>query len=213
MGNADAYKLWAVFDSESTADDHVLPQFTFTGAVGAITKGEVITGATSGARAIAVPGTSRICYIVTNNKEFQSGEIITGQTSGSTATVDVLTDGSKNITDRFTLDTGQRDNFYDIARIVRKGNAVAPTGRLLVVYNYLEHGAGDFFTVDSYSSIDYKEIPTYTATRVDPEVREPTGEYDLRNSIDFRPRVKDATFLTTSTAVVLQTHRVSISRK
>ena len=35
------------------------------------------------------------------------------------------------------LDTGQRDNFYDIARIVRKGNAVAPTGRLLVVYNYL----------------------------------------------------------------------------
>jgi len=200
LGNADAYKLWAVLDSESTADDAVLPQFTFTGAVGAITKGEVITGATSGARAIAVPGTSRICYIVTNNKQFQSGEIITGQTSGSTATVDVLTDGSKNITDRFVLDTGQRDNFYDIARIVRKGNAVAPTGRLLVVYNYLEHGAGDFFTVDSYSSIDYKEIPTYTATRVDPEVREPTGEYDLRNSIDFRPRVKDATFLTTSTA-------------
>ena len=31
LGNADAYKLWAVFDSESTADDAVLPQFTFTG--------------------------------------------------------------------------------------------------------------------------------------------------------------------------------------
>ena len=57
-----------------------------------------------------------------------------------------------------------KDNFYDIGRIVRKGNAVAPTGRLTVVYNYFEHGAGDFFTVDSYS-IDYKEIPTYTATR------------------------------------------------
>ena len=44
------------------------------------------------------------------------------------------------------LDTGQRDNFYDIARIVRKGNAVTPTGRILVVYNYFEHG-GDFFTL------------------------------------------------------------------
>ena len=200
LGNADAYKLWAVLDSESTADDAVLPQFTYTGLSGSFTQGEVIVGATTGTTAIVVPGTSLLAYIVTNNKEFQAGEIVTGQTSSATATIDTLTDGSKDITSRFTLDTGQRDNFYDIARIVRKGNAVAPTGRLLVVYNYLEHGAGDFFTVDSYSSIDYKEIPTYTATRVDPEVREPTGEYDLRNSIDFRPRVADATFVTTSTA-------------
>ena len=43
----------------------------------------------------------------------------------------------------------------------------------------------------SYSSIDYKEIPVYTATRVDPEVAEPTGEYDLRDAVDFRPRVAD----------------------
>ena len=200
LGNADAYKLWAVLDSESTADDAVLPQFTYTGLSGSFTQGEVIVGATTGTTAIVVPGTSLLAYIVTNNKVFQAGETVTGQTSSATATIDTLTDGSKDITSRFTLDTGQRDNFYDIARIVRKGNAVAPTGRLLVVYNYLEHGAGDFFTVDSYNSIDYKEIPTYTATRVDPEVREPTGEYDLRNSIDFRPRVADATFLTTSTA-------------
>ena len=81
--------------------------------------------------------------------DFQSGETVTGQSSGATCTVDVLTDGSKDITSRYVLDTGQRDNFYDIARIVRKGNAVAPTGRLMVVYNYFEHGAGDFFTVDS----------------------------------------------------------------
>ena len=200
LGNADAYKLWAVLDSESTADDAVLPQFTYTGLSGSFTQGEVIVGATTGTTAIVVPGTSLLAYIVTNNKSFQAGETVTGQTSSATATIDTLTDGSKDITSRFTLDTGQRDNFYDIARIVRKGNAVAPTGRLLVVYNYLEHGAGDFFTVDSYNSIDYKEIPTYTATRVDPEVREPTGEYDLRNSIDFRPRVADATFVTTSTA-------------
>ena len=44
-----------------------------------------------------------------------------------------------------------------------------------------------------YSGVDYKDIPTYTATRVDPEVREPSGEFDLRDTVDFRPRVADAT--------------------
>ena len=57
--------------------------------------------------------------------------------------------------------------------------------------DYFDPGAGNFFTVDSYTSIDYTEIPVYTATRVDPEVAEPTGEYDLRDTVDFRPRVAD----------------------
>ena len=127
-------------EEDSTADDPVPPQFTYTGLSGSFTQGEVIVGATTGTTAIVVPGTSLLAYIVTNNKVFQAGETVTGQTSSATATIDTLTDGSKDITSRFTLDTGQRDNFYDIARIVRKGNAVAPTGRLLVVYNYLEHG-------------------------------------------------------------------------
>ena len=36
-----------------------------------------------------------------------------------------------DITDRFDLDTGQRDTFYDISRLVRKTGKSAPTGRLL----------------------------------------------------------------------------------
>ena len=79
----------------------------------------------------------------------------------------------------------------------------------MVVYNYFEHGAGDFFTVDSYSGVDYKEIPTYTATRVDPEVREPSGEFDLRNSIDFRPRVADATMTTATSGQGVVTRKVT----
>ncbi len=208
LGVADAYKLWAVFDSENASADAILPQFTFTGLSGVFTKGEVIVGGTSGARAIAIPGASVLCHIVQNNKEFLAGETVTGQSSNAQCTIDTLTDGSKNITERFTLDTGQRDNFYDIARIVRKGNAVTPTGRILVVYNYFEHGAGDFFTVDSYS-VDYKEIPTYTATRVDPEVREPSGEFDLRNSIDFRPRVADATMTSATSGQGIATKKVT----
>ena len=209
LGVADAYKLYAVLDSEDSTADPVLPQFTKTSQVGVFTKGEFIVGSTTGARALIIPGSSVICYITQNNRDFQSGETVTGQSSGATCTIDVLTDGSKDITSRYVLDTGQRDNFYDIARIVRKGNAVAPTGRLLVVYNYFEHGAGDFFTVDSYSGVDYKEIPTYTATRVDPEVREPSGEFDLRNSIDFRPRVADATMTTATSGQGVDTRKVT----
>ena len=94
--------------------------------------------------------------------------------------------GDTDITDRFDLDTGQRDNFYDVARLVRKSGKAAPTGRLLITFNFYAHGAGNFFSVDSYSGIDYKDIPGYTS--------DVTGEqFPLRDCLDFRPRVDDAT--------------------
>ena len=78
------------------------------------------------------------------------------------------------------------------------------------MFDYFAHGTGDFFSVDSYSAIDYKDIPTYTATRVDPEVREPTGEFDLRDTVDFRPRVADiATIDTTTTSQSQTLHKVT----
>ena len=68
-----------------------------------------------------------------------------------------------DVTDRFDLDTGQRDNFYDLGRLVRKKGAQAPTGRLLVNFKFFTHGAGNFFSVDSYSGFDYGSIPAYTS--------------------------------------------------
>ena len=201
LGRADHYKLYAVLDSEDVNANPTLPQFTVTGVSGTFTKGEIINGATSGCNAVIINTTNPITFIVTNGKSFLANETITGKTSTATATLGTFTAGSKNITNRFTLDTGQRDNFYDISRIVRKPAKPTPVGRLLVVANYFSHGTGDFFSVDSYSGVDYKEIPTYTATRVDPEVREPSGEFDLRDTVDFRPRVGDATI---STAISIQ---------
>ena len=204
LGRADFYKLYAVLDSEDANANPVLPQFTVTGVSGTFTKGETINGAISGCNAKIINTTNPITFIVTNGKSFTANETITGQTSTATATLGTFTAGSKNITSRFTLDTGQRDNFYDISRIVRRGGKPTPVGRLLIVGNYFAHGTGDFFTVDSYSGVDYKEIPTYTATRVDPEVRAPSGEFDLRDSVDFRPRVADAT-INTATSIQSQT--------
>src|SRR5210317_1107619 len=96
------------------------------------------------------------------------------------------TSGDTDITSRFDLDTGQRDNYYDIGRLKLKPGAVRPTGQLLVDFDYFSHGSGDYFDVDSYSGvIDYENIPSYTS--------DTTGEkFELRDSLDFRPRVDDA---------------------
>ena len=96
------------------------------------------------------------------------------------------TTSDTDITSRFTLDNGQRDNYYDIGRLKRVEGSLNPTGRLLITFNYFSHGNGDFFSVDSYSGqIDYENIPSYTS--------DTTGdEYKLSDVLDFRPRVDDA---------------------
>ena len=94
--------------------------------------------------------------------------------------------GAIDITDRFDLDNGQRDNFYDVGRIKLKIGAVVPTGSLRITFDYFSHLAGDYFDVDSYSGIvSYKNIPSYTS--------DTTGQtFELRDCLDFRPRVDDA---------------------
>ena len=91
-----------------------------------------------------------------------------------------------NVTERYELDNGQRDNFYDIGRLKLKSGKSLPTGRLLITFSFFSHGAGDFFDVDSYSGVvDYSAIPNYES--------DTTGEtFELRDSLDFRPRVDDA---------------------
>jgi hypothetical protein len=195
LGRADVFNVVAVFDSEDASTDAVAPQFTLTNSSGTFTRGEKITGGTTGATARVISISSPMSYVLISAVAFASGETITGESSGASATVGTLTGGSIDIKNSYLFDDGQRDNFYDIARIVRKTSAAAPTGRLLIVYDYLEHGTGDVFTVDSYVDIanqmDYEDIPTYTATKVDPESPAPAGQFPLRDSYDFRPRVAD----------------------
>ena len=96
------------------------------------------------------------------------------------------TSSDTDITDRFDLDDGQRDNFYDIGRLKLKPGAIKPTGQLLINFDFFSHGSGDYFDVDSYSGvINYEDIKSYTS--------DSTGEkFELRDTLDFRPRVDDA---------------------
>tara|TARA_B100001093_G_scaffold259604_1_gene248144 strand:+ start:678 stop:5942 length:5265 start_codon:yes stop_codon:yes gene_type:complete len=79
----------------------------------------------------------------------------------------------------FTLDNGQRDNFYDEGKIIKKaGTAALPTGNMVVIFEHYEHGAGDYFCVDSYPTADYSIIPSFSGS---------SGNLELRDCIDFRP--------------------------
>ena len=209
LGRSDVFKLQAVFDSEDTSAAATAPEFTISNLVGTFLRGEKITGGSSGAVGRIISTTSPISYVLTDGfgaTDFTAAETITGASSGATATVGTLTAGSKVITSSFVLDTGQRDNFYDIARIVRKPNASTPLGQLLVVYDFFSHGSGDAFTVDSYTAIagqmEYDNIPTYTATRVDPDEPEPTGIFELRDCFDFRPSVEDIAGTSTTLSTI-----------
>ena len=100
---------------------------------------------------------------------------------GTTATT-----SHTDITSRFELDNGQRDNFYDIGRIKLKPGAIVPTGQLLVNFDFFTHGSGDYFDVDSYSGVvNYESIPSYTSDTSG-------NKFELRDVLDFRPRVDDA---------------------
>lgn len=191
MGVADVYRIRAIYSSATAGTTAVTP--TITGAVtGLFQSGETIIGGTSGAIGTVVTTTSPMMFVQTSGASFVSGEVITGQTSTATITATAVTAGDLNVTNRYLLDSGQRDNFYDISRLTLKQKMSIPPGNLLVVYDYFEHQDGDFFTVDSYDSVSYKDIPVYSATRIDPETEQSTGVFDLRSVVDFRPRVADA---------------------
>src|SRR5210317_1822805 len=91
--------------------------------------------------------------------------------------------GAIDITSRYDLDNGQRDNYYDVGRIKLKTGELEPTGSLRITFDHFEHGDGDYFDVDSYSGvIDYANIPSYTS--------DTTGQtFELRDCLDLRPQV------------------------
>ena len=107
-----------------------------------------------------------------------------------------VTTSDDDVTSHFELDSGMKDAFYDIAKLKQKPTSsldLTSCG-LLVKFNYFgrntDAGVG-YFSADSYpvedgdvaatDAILTQEIPIFTSPT--------TGRnYDLRDSIDFRPR-------------------------
>lgn len=95
---------------------------------------------------------------------------------------------SIDISDRYNLDNGQRNTHYDIGRLNLISSFNAPSAPVEVVYEYFQHSpTGDYFTVNSYpNTVSYNDI-----------------QRELRDSIDFRPRIDDAGTTFTGTGAVV----------
>ena len=142
--------------------------------------GEQFIGNISGAVArVVVVGATQLSFVYENDVTFEIGENITLGTSGILATITTLVPGSRNIKDNYTLDDGQRLEFADFSRIVRKANTENPTRKLKIIFDNLlnSESTGNVETVNSYVTLNYsKDIP-FVVDRY------------ASDFIDFRPRV------------------------
>ena len=95
-----------------------------------------------------------------------------------------------DLTNYFTFDDGQRDTIYDVSRIVLKPGLNPPSGQLVVSFDYFDHSQGDYCTVDSYAheaGVTEDQIPNFNSSV--------HGNVNLRDVIDFRPKVDSSTLI------------------
>ena len=191
----DATIIYGVLESNNSSTP-IFPKLyltsinSSTGKTGDLLIGEKFIGSTSNAKGIYVRkyDDTTVCYLSLNDYTFQPNEIITFEESGITATISTTSLGSKNVTDQFNYDDGQRSTIYDYARIIRKSGYNAPSKSLLVIFEsayFTASDSGDITTVSSYDNFNYKDLPSINNNNVS-------------DIIDIRPRVSDFTGTTYS---------------
>ena len=190
LNKPDVIKVLAVYESldgNNPTLDRI--ECTSTSSVDTNTVvGENIIGSNGAVARLVVRDNStsnNLDIVYLTRERFSIGETVSFVESNVTTVIENTTSGSyKDISDSFTLDKGQRDQFYDYSRLVRKPNTPDPTRQLLVVFDYFgvsSNTSGDVFTVSSYDNCNFSEdVPSI-------------GIFDIRASdtLDFRPRVND----------------------
>ena len=216
----DVHAIHAIYEStdintDATADTlNLSDEGSTADALTADDIGSILIGETSGTIARVIKfnndtGDSRlrtgdinILEVQVISGSFSTGEVINSEavdntgaplfTRTLTAANFYVPTTSTNIIRNFIFDDGQRDNFYDVARIIRKANAPVPTGQLLILYSRFDSTRTTdqpISSVDSYT--DNLDIDVrYSGTTIDlgetlSAGYKPTG-INLRNVIDYR---------------------------
>ena len=180
----DLHRVLAVFESDDK-DNPTLPSITATSQSATFTNnvivGEQIIGASSGAvgRVVVVDTGTKISFVYENDKFFEKDEQFSFQTSGLFANVSVLGAGDRNITKSFNIDNGQRYDFADYGRIIRKKDIDEPARKLRIIFDYYStlETSGVVESINSYTDVNYSnEIPFIVDRRAS-------------DILDLRPRV------------------------
>jgi len=186
----DVVKVIAILESlDSSTPTFDQIQFFDSSVVSNAIIGENIVSSSSNtvARVVAKPSSLVLSIVYLNKDKFIAGESVTLEESNNTASIQSVTNGSyKNITSSFTLDKGQKDQYYDYSRIVRSANTPIPSRRLKIVFDHYtvpSSDAGDVYTVLSYDKERFSEdIPNIGSRKV-----------RATDTLDFRPRVSQFT--------------------
>jgi hypothetical protein len=194
LNRPDVVKVTKVFESLNNIKP-VFDKLTFISGlnltISAIV-GERIIGSSSGAVAqiVEIPSSSEVNIVYLTTEKFVIGETSTFEESGIITNLQNITQGSYlDVTNNFTLDKGQKDQYYDYSKIVRKTDSI-PSRQLLVVFDYYQvpsGDSGDVFVVSSY--------PAERFTKDVPYLPDGTRATD---TLDFRPMVSVNTSTTQS---------------
>ena len=180
----DAVKIIGIYES-TNKNKPTFDSLTFVSGLALddnLSIGEKVRGEDSRAigQVVNVTSTS-VEYVYLNDSQFIKGEKVVFLESNIQANIQSKGDG--NYTDRtnnYTLDKGQRKQYYDYSRIVRKKSSSIPSNKLLIIFDYYKTSTistGDFFTVNSYNKDRYtSDIPT-------------VGRNRATDTLDFRPKV------------------------
>jgi len=182
----DVVSVAAVFEASGIGDP-TIPQLTLGAYNGPnannndVILGEVGIGVSSGAAAMVLgrDSTTKVDVIFKNNKPFVEGEEVSFQESGVRAILSNVDQGDANIGANYRLDNGQRSEYYDFGRLVRKQGFPEPQGRLKIYFDHYvinSQDSGDVITASSYDANEYDTVPVFD---------------EIRNTdvVDFRPRV------------------------
>ena len=119
-----------------------------------------------------------------------------------------VTTSDQDVTSHFELDNGQKDDMYDIGKLVKKStSSLNITNKaILVKFSFFERNTSQgigFLSVDSYPVDDGSDSTTTIKTFEIPKYKSPTTgkTYELRDSVDFRP-IKANTCDPTTTATI-----------
>jgi len=186
----DVVKVLAIHESlDENASTLDQIQFFDTSVVSNAIIGENIISSASNtvARVVAKPSSLVLSVVYLNQDRFIAGESVTLEESNNTASLQSVTKGSyKDVTSSFTLDKGQKDQYYDYSRILRSSNTPIPSRRLKIVFDHYTVPAsdnGDVYTVLSYDKDRFAEdIPVIGSRGV-----------RASDTLDFRPRVSQFT--------------------
>jgi len=192
----DVAKIIAVYESLDTSNP-VLDTITFNASANVDTNaiiGENIIGSQSNAvaRVVSKPSSNTLGIVYLNSSNFYANESVYFEESSINTTISAFTPGKyKNITNKFILDKGQKEQYYDYSKLVRKNGEPEPTNRILAIFDYYSipsNDTGEVFTVNSYESERYEsDIPLIGMNNV-----------RASDTLDFRPRVTEFTGTTSS---------------